>query len=233
MTELLKTFQMIVEYYGQTGATIILVVLIIVYSVYIINENYSSLIKKYLENKILEKELLHEKATQYRKTVTPKIREELCKLAEEVHADRVLVFEYSNGTSNLIGLPFLYASATCEVLSRGTFPISQNYQKINTSIIASFLEELEDKGYLYISNVEDIKHTSPILYNFLIPDKVNTILFYTLVGVNNNIGFVSVATINDNTFTREKVLPRIAFSAQKISSLLNFDEIHKNVHENE
>lgn len=233
MTELLKSFQKIVEYYGETGATIILTVLIIVYGVHIINKNYSFLIKRYFENKLKEKESLHEKATQYRKSVTPKVRAEISKVAEEIGADRVLVFEYSNGSSNLIGLPFLYASATCEVVSPGTSPVSHSYQKINTSIVATFLEKLEDKGYFYFKDIEEVKDDFPILYDFMKPNKVKTGLFYTLVGVNDTIGFIAATTIKDNSFTREESLSKIACSAQKISSLLNFDELHKNIHEHD
>ena len=227
MTELLQTFQKIVEYYGQTNASIILVAVVVIYSVYTINKNYSSLIKKYLEKKLVEKEVLHEKATQYRKNVTPKIRAELSKVAEDIEADRVIVFEFSNGSSNLIGLPFLYLSATSEVVSTTTLPVSHLYQKINTSIVASFLEVLEDKGYYYTPDIQEIKDKYPIMYNFMNPNDVKSALFYCLYGVNNTIGFLVATTVKDNSFTREGALPKLACSAQKISSLLNFNELQE------
>lgn len=225
MTELLQTFYKIVEYYGQTNSSILLAVLVILYSVFTINKNYSSLIKKYLESKLEEKEKLHEKAREYRKNVNPKIRAELSKVAECIGADRTLVFEFSNGSSNLIGLPFLYLSATGEVIATDVAPVSHLYQKINTSIVASFLEALEDKGYFYIKDIKDIEKKYPIIYGFMHPNGVKSALFYSLYGANNTIGFIVATTVGEDTFDREDALPKIARTAQKISSLLNYNEL--------
>lgn len=225
MTELLETFNKMVEYYGQTNSSILLAVLVILYSVFTINKNYSSLIKKYLENRFKEKEELHEKARQYRKNVNPKIRAELSKVAEDIGADRTLVFEFSNGSSNLIGLPFLYLSATGEMIGADVAPVSHQYQKLNTSIVAHFLEVLEDKGYFYIENIEDIEKKYPIVYGFMKPNGVKTALFYSLYGAECTLGFLVATTVGDNTFTRDNALPKLARAAQKISSLLNYNEL--------
>ena len=64
------------------------------------------------------------------KIVTPQIRKELKHLAEETHADRTLLFEFSNGSSNLVGLPFLYLTATCEILTPTTESVSQKISEI-------------------------------------------------------------------------------------------------------
>lgn len=178
---------------------------------------------------LLEKEKTHVAATQLRKNTTPKIRSELLELASEVKANRAMVFEYSNGSSNLIGLPFLYMSATCEVVTPGVRSISGQFQKINTTIVAEFIEKLEEKGYYYTKDIEEIKDSFPVLYSLLITAEVKSLLFYVIYGVHDSIGFMLVATTGNHTFTREESLPRTASSAQRISSLLNLDTLNENL----
>jgi len=227
MTWLIELFEKIIEYYGQTAAGIVMVVVIIIYGVYLVMKNYSSLIKTYLEQKLHDKDRIHAEAALHRKNITPKIRKELLELAEEVGADRALVFEFSNGNTNLVGLPFLYVSATCEVVTPGTSPVSSQYQKINTSIVAEFLEQLEDKSYYYVSNLKEMKDNSMFVYSLMKQNNVNSALFYSLYSTPSVIGFVVVTTVGNNSFTREKALPRIACSAQLISGYLNFNKMHE------
>lgn len=154
------------------------------------------------------------------------IRQQLSELARDTVANRALVFEFSNGSSNLIGLPFLYVSATYEVVTHGIAPVSHQYQRINTSIIAEFLERLEDKGYFYAEDIESIRYDSPILYSMMKPNGVNSLLFYTLRGVGNAIGFIVVTSVGENSFLRDPALAKAANAAQVISTYLNFDSLH-------
>lgn len=226
MDQLIKLFEKFAEYYGHTTSTIIMVIIVVLYGGYMLLKNYSSLIKTFFENKIKEGEKAHIKATLHRKNITPKVRQILSELAEEVKADRAVLFEFSNGSSNLIGLPFLYVSATAEVVKRGTIPISNQYQKINVSIIAEFLEKLESKGYFYTKDIVEIAEEFPMLYNMMFVNNVKSALFYTIIGVDDTIGFLLVTTVGSNTFTREDALPKVASAAQVISSYLNFDILH-------
>lgn len=229
MTEIFNLFTKIVEHYGQTAAFGTLIVTVIVYGVYLLLKNYSSLIKTYLENKLADKQKEHATAALHRKNIAPKIRSELLYLAQEIKADRVLVFEFSNGSSNLVGLPFLYMTATYEVITPGTATVSTQYQRVNTAIVAEFLEALESKGYFYARNIDEIKETFPVAYNLMKPNGVHSALFYTLYGVDDTIGFIVATTVKQHEFTREDTLPRIAGTAQIVSSLLNFDSLHENL----
>lgn len=229
MTEIFALFNKIVEQYGQTAALSTLIVTVIVYGVYLLLKNYSSLIKTYLENKLEDKNKEHATAALHRKNIAPKIRSELLDLAQEIKADRVLVFEFSNGSSNLVGLPFLYMTATYEVITPGTATVSTQYQRVNTAIVAEFLEVLESKGYFYTKNIDEIKEAFPVTYNLMKPNNTHSALFYSLYGLNDTIGFIVATTVKQHEFTRDDTLPRIAGTAQVVSSFLNFDSMHENL----
>jgi len=197
----------------------------IVYTIHTILKNYSSTIQKYLEEKLSASVKEHSKALVHRKNITPKINKELNLLAEEIGADRALLFEFSNGNSNLVGLPFLYHTATSEVIKAGNAPMAHHFQKVNTSILASLFEHLEHKGYFYTADIAESKDSFASLYYMLQPEDIKSLLLYAIYGVDDTIGFVMVASTGDKTFTREDTLPKVACTSQIISSLLNFDRI--------
>jgi hypothetical protein len=223
MDGLIKLFEKFAEYYGHTTSTIIMVIIIVLYGGYVLLKNYSSLIKTFFEKKLKDEEKAHAKAVLHRKNITPKVKQILSELAESTKADRVVLLEFSNGSSNLIGLPFLYLSITSEVVKRNVIPISNQYQKINVSVIAEFLEKLESKGYFYSANAIEMAEEFPIVYSMLMLNTVKSVLFYTIVGVDENIGFILLSTSEPHSFTREEALPKAASAAQVISSYLNYD----------
>lgn len=226
MNGLSNLFKEIIQTYGIGVGILLLLIIGVIYFLYLLNKYNSEAIKKYLEDKIIEKEALHTKAALYRKDTMPKIRNSLDELASATSADRAMLFELSNGSQNLIGLPFLYATATAEVISKRAFPVIHKYQKINTSIIASFLEALEKKGYFYFSNIEDIKNIYPTVYQFMKPNRVRSGMFYALYGVDNTIGFLCITTTEQREFPKEGTIAKIASTAQLISSLLNYNRIN-------
>jgi hypothetical protein len=183
-------------------------------------------VKKLFKKHSQEERANHSIASNYRKSIIPKIKKELSYLAESLNIDRSLLFEYSNGTSNLVGLPFLYATATTEVVKPGVNQVSHLYQKMNVSLFADFIGELETKSYFYFEHIDDIKEDYPMVYNYMKPNGVKSGLFYALYDDEDSIGFIVVTSVS-KIFQRTEVLPRTAISAQLISSLLNYNKLRK------
>lgn len=226
MGDLFNLFTKIVEVYGVPGSIILVTLIIILYGLHLIIKSYPALVTSCFDKIFKDKSEKHTNGAIHRKTVTPKVRAELLDLASTIKADRALVFEFSNGSSNLVGLPFLYMTVTCEVTTPNTPTVGHQYQKMNTAIFSEFLEKLEEKGYFYVKDIDETKESFPVLYNFMKPNDVKSVLFYSLYGINDTMGFIVATTVKDKEFTREDALPRMAGSAQIISSLLNFDMLH-------
>ena len=159
----------------------------------------------------------------HRLNITPEVREELSDLAKKLNVDRTMLLEYSNGSQNLVGLPFLFLNATNEFVKAGVCSVSNKYQRTNTSIFATVIEDMERLGYLYVENIEDIKEKYPMLYGMMKSDKVTSIILYPLYGMDNSIGFLEI--MDKDTINKCEAVPTLAVAAQKISSLLNYDEI--------
>lgn len=226
MTEIYQIFKAIADTYGSSAALLLLIVGGVLYVGYLFTKNFSNIISKYLEKKLIEGTIKHQKGTNHRKSIIPKIREILSDLAIETKANRALLFEYSNGTSNLVGLPFLYTSATCEVVTTGTSSVAHLYQKTNTSLLAEFLEKLDETGYYLIDDLDKVKETLPVVYNFMKPNNVKSALFYAIYGVHDTIGFLVITTTTEYRFCKKEAIARIAEAAQKVGVMLNFNKIY-------
>lgn len=224
MENIVELFGKIMEQYGIATAVIITVCSILAIFIWKLLSNSSKALIKYIETKLITANKVHLKAIAHRKNITPEVREELSCLAKKLNVDRTMLVEYSNGSQNLVGLPFLYLNATNEFVKPGVNSISYKYQRTNTSIFASVIEDMEILGYLYIENVENVKDTYPVLYGMMKSDKAESALLYPLYGMDNSIGFIEI--MDKNTINKKEAVPTIANAAQRISSLLNFDEIN-------
>lgn len=120
-------------------------------------------------------------------------------------------------------------SATAEVVTPGTAPVGHKYQRINVSVLGSFLADLESHGYIYIEDIERSKDKYPVLSHLMLPNDAKSALFYSIQGVDEVIGFLVVTTTgaSHKIINRYESIPVIAKCAQKVSTLLNFTELTK------
>lgn len=167
----------------------------------------------------------HSEGTKRRKTVAVQIQKEMNELLSDVGADRVVLFEYSNGSTNFGGLPFCFVTAAHESLSLNTLGTAPKLQRVNLSLFATFLEHLEKESYFYEKEINNVKHTYPVFYAFFEPYNKKSVLCYIIEGLGDKdtLGFIMV-TSNEKTFTRKDALPKVAKTAQRLSSYLNFEE---------
>lgn len=204
---------------------------VIVFLIIKVAQNFPRWWKIHIRRLFGKSQMNHSEAVSYRKKIMPKINKILCDLAEEVDGDRALLFEYTNGNTNLVGLPFLYASATAEVLKPGISSVINGYQRINIMIATEFINNLDAYGYVYWRDIEDIKGVYPVIYKLMKPNQVVSALFYSIYSDMDPIGFIVVTTIKKQ-FEKEGTLPTVAAVSQAISGLLNYDRLKKMIEMN-
>ena len=169
----------------------------------------------------------HRNGSKLRKKFSQDVLVLLQDLAEKTCADRALVFEYSNGSSNLVGLPFIFVSAAAEVTTPSTTPVSLQYQRINIALISRFLTDLEKEGFIFAEHFDDIKEKYPIIHSLMAPNGVKSALFYAIHGIDDVVGFIVLTTVTDQLLCKKDSLHEMAKTTQIISSMWNFDELEK------
>ena len=127
------------ENFGTTFAMAVLLIAGIWSGIIFIIKTFPDLINEHVENNLISASEAHRKGTIIRKNISPKINKILSDLVIETEGDRAIIFEFSNGTSNLAGLPFLFVNATYEAISYRTISVAASYQRVNVSLIADFI----------------------------------------------------------------------------------------------
>lgn len=233
MDEVLKFLTYVITNHGYWSAiTFVILSFVPILAMFYIRFTKTSLGKimdEKFSERLEEEKATHKEGNRLRKQFTKNVHEILDDLAEQTNADRALVFEFSNGTSNLVGLPFLFMSAAAEVVTHRAQPVSSHYQRLNISLAASFLVKLEEEGSIFMKNLSCSQLEYPIWTYLLGQDDVKSAMFYSLQGVDEPIGFILLSTTNASgkILDKEVCMPEVARAAQKISTLINFNELTK------
>lgn len=229
MNEILQFFQQIASSYGNTVAIMCLLIVLLIYGIRLILKAFPNIIQECAEWSEAKNKEKHVIANARRKNIAVDISKSLSDLTLSTNVNRALLFEFSNGSSNLAGLPFLFINATCESLNHGSDSIAYAYQRINVSLFADFISEIEEKSYFYAKYPEEIKETYPIMYSLFKQHNAGSVLFYAIYGINEIIGLVFVSVPKEKTFERSDVLPYVAETAQRISNLLNLENLNNSM----
>jgi len=238
MSDIIQFLTYLVTNHGY-GAAVLFVILGIIPMllgtiIVVLKSSIGKIIDKRIAASAEKDKEIHKEGNRIRKQFNKNTLEILQELAEETNVDRALIFEYSNGTSNLVGMPFLYMSVTAEVVTPNTSPVGHLYQKMNLSVASDFLAKLETTGYIYIENLESQQNEYPVLAHFMLPNNVKSALFYSITGIDETIGFIVITTVTNckEVLDKTHAIPTIAKAAQKISALLNFSDLSNNLDKN-
>lgn len=146
----------------------------------------------------------------------------------DLGANRAFVSRYHNGGKDMRGISFLKLSMTNEQVNLGRKPIQSEFQNQFRSIVAIICEEVEEKGFCYINNIEDIKDVDMGTYELLKMRKVRSC--YTR-GIKSPSGYIIGGLMivysedNKNEPPIEKIDKYLSEKANQISTLLNFKEV--------
>lgn len=233
MTDVLNLITYILTTYGFWPAFFftllsIFPVLAIVYYTFA-NSALGKVIDKKLSEKAKEAKESHKYGNRLRKQFTHEVQTILSDLAEETGANRAIVFEFSNGTVNLVGLPFLFMTAAAEVATPGLPLIGPRHQRLNTSIISSFLIKLEKEGTIFIDRNVPIPEEYKLLSQVMERADINDALFCSMQGIDEAIGFIVLVTTKSsgNKLSQHNAALALNRATQKIGSMINFDEIEE------
>lgn len=133
------------------------------------------------------------------------------KLLYKVNADRVLLLELHNGNTGLGGYPFAKCSATYEALNNVDYPVADQYQDLNLSLMP-FASVLFNNGY-WCGNTDELK-------------EIDKALCYKMLG--NDISHFAGIVIKGI----EKPLAFLLVKFQSIEDIHNCEEVHKILNEN-
>ncbi len=168
----------------------------------------------------------HKELIDLRLEVNNKIKVIIDAFRNSTNADRVFVFEYHNGESNLNGLPFAKVSATYEVLQFGVPSYKVRLQSIPSGLILEFNQKLLKEGHISARKIEDYKTIDPTGCSVLVRPDVKSFYVHLMKDTKGcPLGFIGMDYIvKESTEEQEKkALDALEDCANKISSLLEIN----------
>lgn len=134
----------------------------------------------------------HDSKMELRMQMGPKVQNLIDKLTYSVGATRTIVMEMHNGNTGNGGLPFTKFTATYESLNIGKYPISDQYQDINMSLLP-FTSKLYKEGY-WCGNVDELETIDRGLYHKMKSNGTEHFTACVIEGVENKaIAFLIVS----------------------------------------
>jgi hypothetical protein len=133
------------------------------------------------------------------------------KLLYKVNADRVLLLELHNGTTGVGNLPFAKCSATYEALKNVDYPVADQYQDLNLSLMP-FASVLFNNGY-WCGNTDELKEIDKALCYKMLGNDISHFAGIVIKGVEQPLAFLLV-------------------KFQSIEDNHNCEEVHKILNEN-
>lgn len=181
-----RVLGMVEKYKIKTILKGIVITLLIAGTIGFIN-NPTFIFEKYKE----WEDTQHKEQLEMRLQNTNKINHLLDKALYKMDVDRIILLECHNGNVGIGGLPFAKATATFEVLNEDTYPVAQQYQGVNLSLMP-FASYLFEKGY-WCGNTEDLKRIDKSLYHKIAGNGTEHFAACVIEGVDAPLAFMFVS----------------------------------------
>ena len=143
-------------------------------------------------------------------------------LMYETNADRVLLAEYHNGSSNVSGIPFLKWSVTFEAFKDEIgFSVANDYQQQQITLYP-FISHISE-NYLYRGNVEtDLKKIDKSYAYKLLSHKIEYIIVSQIVNdKGHKCGMLILEYMDDSKINEYVVKQKIHKASQECAALLS------------
>ena len=129
---------------------------------------------------------------------------------------RIQVVEFSNGTRNIVLVPYIYMSCTYEAFAPGQSPTAQKLQRVLTSLYGVFLAKLALSTFIVLNNDKRDPNIPPNIYT-LIDERGTTVSLYIKItepSTHKVIGYMSYDSEDPNGFSEKEIQTLRTLSTQ-------------------
>lgn len=160
-------------------------------------------------------------------TKLTRITEEIDKTLQQVliytNADRVNLVQYHNGGKGINKQSFLKMSMTNEQVKVGVRPFMSEFKDQFRSVISYITKKLNDDGFCYIDDAQEIKELDPGTYEFLVNRGIESKYCMAIHNTQDGsvIGFIGIEYIKKEN-SKLELVDQVLKEKQKIlETLLN------------
>ena len=186
------------------------------------DERYQKMIDKVLEL-IQKPHLLSEKENDRMTKIDGEIDQFLAGALENTNSSRVSLIKYHNGGNDMLGNSILKMSMSNEKCAAGVIHILHNCQNQLRTFSTYLMNELNEKKYCFIEDVENLKDVDNSLYQFMKQLGIKAKFMKAITDIKNGvvIGYISIDYANNEHIDLDKVQHSLEDNRMKIEALLN------------
>lgn len=130
--------------------------------------------------------------------ISNQIDELLSKMLNETSACRTALVQYHNGGKGVNRQSFLKMSMSNEQVQLGVKPFMGEFKDQFRSVLSYFTKELNDVGYCYITDINDIQNEDTSMYEFMSNRNVVSMFGYAIKSKEDEvIGFILIEYMTD------------------------------------
>jgi len=151
-----------------------------------------------------------------------KINEILSELRQQTEADRAKTFQYHNSQRSLQGIPFLYISATHEVVRPGISSELQQLQRLPSVLFNDAMQRyFEDKSPCI--KVAEVKETAA--KQTLELQGITIACTYPILSEDDIVGVVTLNYNSNKDIDTKTILDKMKLASIRISDALELSEV--------
>ena len=186
------------------------------------DKRYQELVNKVL-NDARQPHILSEEENKRMTKIDEEIDLFLDRALNASNASRVDLVKYHNGGNDMLGNSILKMSMSNEKCAAGVIHLINSFQNQLRSSFAYWIKELNEKGYCFIEDIEDIKNIDNSIYQYM---KQTGVKAKYGVAITNNatgvvIGYLCMDFLNKDDVNLEQVKYCLDDKRKKIETLLN------------
>lgn len=202
-----------IDVYGIPGAIIIVLAILVI--------KFAGKFIDQVAQNVANGKLKLSNQHQIRKDSIYKVGRILTELMQKTQADRVALFEYHNGGYNLTGMPFLHFSLSMARNNFGVDDLSSDFGDTLVSTVPDFIKQVDNKDIYRVQNLQELESTFPRLYRELHEDRITEVLFCSIEGIDDEVGFLMLAFKQPIGNKANKINKELFKKVQKLSTLLD------------
>lgn len=128
--------------------------------------NWKTIVSEVMDYMQQVEMMKHDQDILARENISEDIHPYLIELRAKTGADRVMLYEFHNSVTNLIGIPFKYISMTDHAEPYGV-QVKVRTGDINAEIISPFIRELKVDMYKRVDNMDEFRRFDSVVPEIL------------------------------------------------------------------
>lgn len=143
-------------------------------------------------------------------------------LRSDIRADRIMVFQYHNGSHNISGVDFAKMSCTHEVVKPGLKSVQQELLNLPVSAYMSLTDAAFGKENTYIPRTTVFSKYDISTYEFFKNHRAKSAVVLPITDDDDNIfGFIVVEYMRITTFNSQELRMLLFNMVERISAMLD------------